>query len=85
MKKKIKTQKVKKAKLITDGGFYKIIPLEDFKLKIDYPLFKKVTFASPETNIFDMNVEFFVEFSFRRIHKGYAEYEQFNVTTSVAK
>lgn len=84
--KKLTTKKFpKKAKLITDGGFYKIINIEARRPKICFPLMKNITLVSPETNVFDMSINFIVEFIFTRVYKGYAEYNQYNVTTSVAK
>lgn len=75
----------KKAKLITDGGFYKIIDIDGFKPVLTFPLTKRVTIASPETNIFDSFFAFDVEFKFMGVKGGMAIYQQFNVTTSVAK
>lgn len=85
MSKKIKNEKAfhKKAKLITDGGFYRIIKIDMFVPKYTYPLLKRITLSTPETNIVDLNVSFTCEFSFSRIYRGYAEYKQYNVTSIV--
>lgn len=45
MKKEIKKAFPKKAKLITDGGFYRIINIEKFTPRLDYPLLKKLIYA----------------------------------------
>lgn len=87
MKKKIKKIKEKpfpkKAKLITGGGFYRIMKIDGFRPTYTFPLLKKVSLCTPETNVTDMMVTFTCEFSFSRIYRGYAEYKQYNVTSVV--
>lgn len=73
----------KKAKLITDGGFYRIMKIDGFVAKYTFPLMKRITLCTPETNALDMTVNFTCEFSFSRIYRGYAEYKQYNVTSIV--
>lgn len=74
----------KRAKLITDGGFYKIIDIKEFKPVLVFPLHKKVTVVSPETNVLDSFFHFTVEFKFMGVKGGMAIYQQFNVTTSTS-
>jgi hypothetical protein len=85
--KKTKTIKFPtKAKLITDGGFYKFIEIKPkYTQTIIHPLKKRITVASPETNIFDMGLMFDVEFGLEKVYKNYAQYRQINVTISHAK
>jgi len=83
MKKEIKKKFPKKAKLITDGGFYRIIKIDGFVPKYTYPLLKKISLCTPETNVTDMMISFTCEFSFSRVFGGYAEYRQYNVTSIV--
>lgn len=78
-----KIKQPKKAKLITDGGFYKIIPHKEFVLKYHVPLMKRIRFASPETGDINMDLTLDIEFGFERIYKGYAEYRQIGVVSIV--
>ena len=72
----------KKAKLITDGGFYRIIKVGDFRPRIDIPLLKKIRLATPETLDIDLELSIVIEFVFSRVFGGYAEYRQMNVVTN---
>ena len=69
----------KKAKLITDGGFYKIVDLPKWVLRINIPLVKRMVIVSPETSDFNFNLNFEVEFQFEKHDKKYAYYKQINV------
>jgi hypothetical protein len=53
-------EKVKKAKLIRNGGFYKIISLSGIFSRVDFPMFRGPT----------------IEFKFDRIYRGIAEYRE---------
>lgn len=73
-----------KAKIITDGGFYKIVKTDgQYVNKLCFPLLKRITLATPETNVMDINIAFSCEFIFQRVYKGYAEYKQYNVTSVI--
>jgi hypothetical protein len=73
----------KKAKLITDGGFYQIINIEEFTPTIRVPLVKRVSLATPETGVLDIDAVFSCEFTFERATKRYAIYQQTNVTNVI--
>lgn len=73
----------KKAKLITDGGFYKIIKIKDFVHTINVPLLKRVTLATPETNVLDLAINFSVTFHFSKVYRGYAEYRQADIVSTI--
>jgi len=68
----------KKAKLITDGGFYKIVKLDKPVLKIHFPLFQRFQITAPEIN-YSALMSFEAIFSFERVYRGYAEYRQVDV------
>ena len=65
-----------KAKLITDGGFYKIVE-NPKKMKYSVTLIKEITIASPETNVHNLSMTFSCDFYFKRNYRGYAEYHQY--------
>ena len=69
----------KRAKLITDGGFSKIINIDEFTSTIHIPMIKNFTISSPETNIVDLSINFDIEFQFERATKTLAFYEQSNI------
>ena len=73
----------KKAKLITDGGFYKIIPNQQFSPTIHIPLLKKIRVASPETGDINMAMTLDITFMFEKNYKGYAQYRQMGVVSIV--
>jgi hypothetical protein len=80
----MKKQKLpKKAKLITDGGFYMIIPNPEFRPAIHVPLMKKIRVASPETGDINMELSLDITFGFVRTFGGYAEYRQMGVVSIV--
>jgi len=81
MKKKQKFPK--RAKLITDGGFAKIVGIDEFVMQIHYPLIKRITLATPETGEVDLQMSFDCEFQFERATKTLAYYRQVNVTSVV--
>lgn len=68
----------KKAKLITDGGFYKIIKLDKPVLKIRVPLHQRFQITSPELN-YSCPMNFESVFDFVGVKGGYAEYRQVDV------
>lgn len=68
----------KKAKLITDGGFYRIIKLDRPVLRIAIPLMTKIQITQPEINT-QVSLSFQAEFSFERVCGGYAEFRQVDV------
>jgi hypothetical protein len=65
----------KKAKLITDGGFYRIIKIDGFSAKITVPMMRKISLNTPETDWSDI-WKFNLIFVFNKVRKGYAEYIQ---------
>jgi hypothetical protein len=69
----------KRAKLITDGGFYRTMPIDRFVPKICFPLMRKVTVTMAETQEFTMQATFQLVFGFYRVRGGYAEYKQIDV------
>lgn len=65
----------KKAKLMSDGGFYRFIPLTEFVRVINVPIIRKV--ALTEVGIdYSEKWHFNLVFSLERVLKGYAEYRQ---------
>lgn len=73
----------KKAKLITDGGFYKIIPIKEISLRINIPLVRTLRVATPELNSWEYNIHFECIFQFCGMKGGYAIYKQINVTSVI--
>ena len=67
----------KKAKLISSGGFYIIIPLKQFVAKLDIPIIRKIKINQPELDHIE-SLYFSLEFIFERVYRGYAEYRQVN-------
>lgn len=65
----------KKAKLITFGGFYKIISLPKFLARINHPMMTKLTVNSVEFTMADTIVHN-IKFDFWGVRGGYAEYHQ---------
>jgi hypothetical protein len=78
-----KTRFPKRAKLITDGGFYQIINIKGFIPQISIPLLKRISLASPETGVIDLSVDFTVSFGFERATKKLAIYRQNGVVNIV--
>lgn len=77
-KKKIKKVKFpKKAKLIADGGFYQILPINNFTQRMILPIMRRIIINEPSIDHTEL-FRFDLEFDFRRIYKGYAEYRQVN-------
>jgi hypothetical protein len=68
----------KKAKLVTDGGFYKFIKLDKPVIRIHLPLFQRIHISTPEINL-DIPMTFEAEFSLEKVYKNYALYKQVNV------
>lgn len=87
MKKKTKIKFPKKAKLIMQSGFYKIIPIKEFVMRISLPLQQRVE-ITPDVML---NAQIFfnsweMEFGFTRVYRGYAEYSHIQntkVTTEI--
>ena len=75
--KRAKRKKVfpKKAKLISDGGFYKIVPIKDFAAVIHVTVMRKIT-ISTSLIFHDESMKFNLKFYLDRIKGGYAEYRQ---------
>lgn len=81
---KTQTSYPKKAKLITDGGYYKIIPLPAFMPKINMPMRKKVQIGTPETNVLDCTFTMDIQFYYTHTEgKRYCVYKQYNVVSLV--
>ena len=68
----------KKAKLITDGGFYQIIKIERFVPRMRIPLFQRLMVTPPEINM-AVTISFEAVFDFWKVRGGYAEYRQVDV------
>ena len=73
MKKKVNFPK--KAKLIADGGFYRIEKIDSFVLKINTYVMRRISISTPELDYSEL-WKFHLTFSFDRVYKGYAEYRQ---------
>ena len=70
----------KKAKLITDNGFSKIIKHPDGKsLVINYPIIKRIRYTSIELSDVDLSLTANIEFSLAKVYKKYAIYQQTGV------
>ena len=67
----------KKAKLITFGGFYKIIKIQKFNAVIKQPFTTKVELTLAELSFDDLIIHDLI-FHFYRVHGGYAEYRQYD-------
>lgn len=67
----------KKAKLISDGGLYKIVNITGFKTEIHYPRMCKIRITTTEID-WNETMSFTLKFRFDRVYKGYAEYRQYD-------
>ncbi len=67
----------KKAKLITNAGFYKIVDLQGRVYSIHLPVLKRFTIQIAD-NVFDEAMHFEMVFEYSKIKGGYAEYRQVN-------
>lgn len=67
----------KKAKLISDGGLYRIIDIEGFTEKINFPIMRKIKISTPEIYYVE-EMNFLLKFAFSQVRRGYAEYNQFD-------
>lgn len=65
----------KKAKLITNAGFYRIVDLPSRVSSIHFPVLKRFTIQIAD-NLFDESMHFEMVFRFDKIKGGYAEYRQ---------
>ena len=72
------TKKVfpKKAKLISDGGLYRIIKLDKPVLRIDFPITRRVEVNQPDL-YFVETWKFLLKFEFMGVKGGYAEFRQY--------
>ena len=75
----MKKNKPKKAKLITNGGFSKIIPIEEVVLRIDYPYSTKVQLNSPELYGIPVEIACLAVFELEKVNKKIAIYKQVDV------
>jgi hypothetical protein len=75
MKKDILKEFPKKAKLISDGGLYRIIDIENFAAVINFPIMRRLTISTPEV-FYEEDMKFLLKFQFLQVKKGYAEYKQ---------
>lgn len=74
---KKKTNLPKKTKLISDGGFYKIIDTpKPFVYTINIPVFRLLRISEPSIDYLD-TFSFELSFAFIGVKKGYAEYRQY--------
>lgn len=67
----------KKAKLISAGGFYRIVPMNEFTQKFNLPITRRIRINQPDLDWKEL-FHFNLEFVFERIYKGYLEYRQVN-------
>ena len=65
----------KKAKLISVGGLYRIVPIKGFSAIISLPVLRKIRVNLPDIDWSD-TWSFELKFSFDRVYRGYAEYQQ---------
>ena len=65
----------KKAKLITFGGFYKIIPIKEPTQRINHPFMTRLKVVTAEFED-DALFSYHLVFNFDGIKGGYAEYHQ---------
>jgi len=70
-----KTKFPKKAKLIADGGFYKIEKIDKFVTRINMIVARRIRISEPSLD-YDGTWHFDLEFVFDGIKNGYAEYRQ---------
>lgn len=83
-KKKLQKKFPKKAKLIADGGFFKIIPIKEFLPKINMMTLRRIGLNFPEISYED-TWKFELQFHFERVYKGYAEYRQYDAVRVLSK
>ena len=67
----------KKAKLISDGGLYRVIEIKQFSQVINFPIMRQLLISTPEIFL-EEEIKFLLKFRFVRVHRGYAEYGQFD-------
>ena len=82
MKKTVKFPK--KAKLISDGGLYRIVEIKRFDMYIHFPIMRKLTLNIPEV-FHEEEMKFLLKFKFSRVKGGYAEYNQFDFVRLTTK
>jgi hypothetical protein len=71
--------KPKKAKLITQYGFQKIIKIKDVVSRIQIPMMYNFTMTPPELYGIQVNPSFMAVFEIEKITKKYAIYKQIDV------
>lgn len=76
---KKKQYKPKKAKLISNGGFQKIIDIKKVDFRINIPLGLKVTATSPELYGIPIVLSYTAKFELEKVTKCYAVYRQYDV------
>lgn len=82
MSKKLKFPK--KAKLISDGGLYRIVDIDGYVQVMNFPIMRKLTISTPEV-FYEEEMKFMLKFSFSQVKGGYAEYNQFDFVKLTAK
>jgi len=73
----------KKAKLITNGGFSKIIDIKELNMKIHIPLGMKVQATSPELYGIPVVLSYTATFELERVTKLYAFYRQIDAVVII--
>lgn len=81
-KNKMKKKFPKKAKLIVYGGFYKIIKIKRFDLKISVMVWPKIELMMTDRT-YEAPIKLELIFQFERVFGGYAEYKQINTVTLI--
>lgn len=74
----------KKAKLISNGGLYRIIDIKEFRPRINFPIFRNITISDPEIYI-EKEMKYLLKFCFDRVRGKYAEYTQIDFVEVGAK
>ena len=67
----------KKAKLISEGGLYRIISIERFIPIIQLPIIRTLMISIPEF-YYEEPMKFLLKFQFDKVVGNYAEYRQFD-------
>lgn len=72
---KVKKVKVRRAKLVSNGGLYRFIPLEEVRAQLILPVMRRIKLTEPEID-YTETWHFQLVFGLLRVLKGYAEYQQ---------
>lgn len=67
----------KRAKLITNNGFYRFIKIDGYQEKIKIPLMKRIDFFSPEIDEVDITLLIDVDFVLEKVTETMAIYREY--------